>query len=355
MKGLILKLIAIIFVITIVVGAFIVGYYTKRCGVSETETTISNVVTPKPLEKYQIENLAKSRITKGEIEIIEVIEEEDEYTSYLFEFSHDPTLSYNSGFKKTTGQINIPQSEDDTKLQRYPAILMLRGYIDQERYETGDGTKNAAGYFAANGFITVAPDFLGYAGSDPEAGNIFESRFQTYTTALSLLKTLETKDKYTLNNKSLGYWDEENIFIWGHSNGGQIALTILEISKKDYPTTLWAPVSKNFPYSILYYTDESDDRGKLIRNELAKFEENYDVEKYSLANHLDWLNAPLQIHQGTADDAVPLDWTEDLTEKLDDLSLDFDYFTYPGADHNMRPAWNTVVSRDLSFFQANIK
>ncbi len=58
-----------------------------------------------------------------------------------------------------TGRLTIPVGEG-----KFPIILMLRGYVDQEIYETGIGTKNAANYFSANGYITVAPDFLGYAG-----------------------------------------------------------------------------------------------------------------------------------------------------------------------------------------------
>ena len=47
-----------------------------------------------------------------------------------------------------------------------------------------------------------------------EAGNIFETRFQTYVTALNLLSSVS----------SIGDWDRKNVFIWGHSNGGQVAL-----------------------------------------------------------------------------------------------------------------------------------
>ena len=83
--------------------------------------------------------------------------------------------------------------------------------------------------------------------------DVFEERFQTYTTAMNLLAGIEK-------------WERAGkIGIWGHSNGGQIALTVLEISQKEYPTVLWAPVSKPFPYSILYYTDEAEDRGKALR------------------------------------------------------------------------------------------
>jgi dipeptidyl aminopeptidase/acylaminoacyl peptidase len=276
-------------------------------------------VKPRPLEKYTLENLSKTNFEPSQL----TIEGEN-----LFSFKIDD--------KKVTGCINIPEGEGP-----FPLVVMFRGYVDQKTYNTCDGSKRAGEYFSDNGFITVAPDFLGYAGSDSEAANIFESRFQTHTTALTLLKSVHSLDK----------WDKKNLFIWGHSNGGQIALTVLETSKADYPTVLWAPVSKPFPYSILYYTDESDDRGKLIRTELAKFEEDYDVEMFSLTNYLDAIAAPIELHQGTVDDAIPVEWSDLLAKKLPDVK----YYKYPGADHNLNPSWNLAVARSLTFFQNHIK
>ena len=317
----------------------IIGWWIgQKADVREIKSSIS-LVKSKPLEKYTIENLAEAQVQEGKIVKKEVTEEKASFTSYLFSFEFNPSLE-GKEIKKTTGQVNIPAENGI-----FPIVVMLRGYVDQEIYKTGDGTKRSAEFFAKNGFITIAPDFLGYAGSNKEAENIFEARFQTYVAVLSLLKSLDQLDT----------WDSKNIFIWGHSNGGQIALIILEITGKNYPTTLWAPVSKPFPYSILYYTDESKDRGKLIRRELAKFEEAYDVELYSLDNFLDKIAAPLQIHQGTADDAVPIEWSNELKEKLEDKELDVIYYTYPGAGHDLRPSWNTVVSRDVSFFNKNSK
>lgn len=304
----------------------------------KSKENLVSVILPKPLEKYTIENLSKAKISFSRIEIGEVLKEDEKFTSYRFSFIFDPTL-IKGDQKKISGLINIPNSEG-----KFPVIVMFRGFVDQEIYKTGDGTKRAAEFFTNNGFITVAPDFLGYGNSDKEAENIFESRFQTYTTALTLINSV----------KSIIQWDNENIFLWGHSNGGQIALTLLEITGLSYPTALWAPVSKPFPYSILYYTDESPDKGKLIRKELSKFEADYDVEAYSLSNYLDKIRAPLQIHQGSADDAVPISWTNDLVAKLKKSAIDVKYFKYPGADHNLTPSWETVISRDLSYFKNNL-
>jgi len=132
-------------------------------------------------------------------------------------------------------------------------------------------------------------------------------------------------------------------------------LITLEITGGNYPTVLWAPVSKPFPYSVLYYTDESEDRGKLIRSELSKFERLYDVEKYSLTNYLDMINAPLQIHQGTNDDAVPVSWSNTLTSDLKSLNKRVEYIKHTEADHNMNPDWNNTAEQSLKYFIENTK
>lgn len=319
-------------IMLLVAGGLVIGFYIAPK--TTPESPISQI-KPRPLDKYTIDNLAKTNVPQTQIEIGEPLVKKEKFTSSLFSMSFDPSLSGKEK-KKVTGLINIPTTQGP-----FPLIVMFRGYVDQKLYKTGDGTRRAGEYFAQNGFMTIAPDFLGYGGSDAEAGSIFESRFQTYTTALVLLNSLN----------SIPDWDASNVFIWGHSNGGQIALTLLEITGKAIPTTLWAPVSKPFPYSILYYTDESDDRGKLIRRELSRFEETYDPDRYAIDLYYDRIKAPLTVHQGTNDDAVPKEWSDELTKKLEELEIDFDYFVYPGADHNLNPSWNTVVARDLAFFK----
>lgn len=350
---------AILVVILILELMFLAGYVTANIinKPKDPIVFIKNKEVERPLEKYSIESLSKTDVPSGTLEISDVLSNQENYTSYLFQFRFIPGID-NEIIKTTTGVINIPKSNNQNI--SYPIILMIRGYVDQKIYTSGIGTKNTANYFAENGFITIAPDFLGYAESDREAGNIFESRFQTYVTILSLLKSIEemknNRDQLTVNNvitdeqltaKLLNY---STINIWGHSNGGQIALTILEITGKDIPTVLWAPVSKPFPYSVLYYTDESKDRGKFIRTQLSKFEALYDVEKYSLTNYYDKISAPIQLHQGTSDDAVPANWSDTLNDELKSLDKNVVYIKHIGADHNMNPAWNEAVGQNIRFY-----
>lgn len=304
-----------------------------------SNTPVTKIFTKeKSLDKYTIENLSKREPVAAEIKIEETLKKDPKYTSYLFSFKTGSPLSGEAS-KKITGQLNIPNG-----VGLFPSVLMIRGYVDKEIYQTGIGTKKSAEVFAKNGFITIAPDFLGYAGSGPETNNVFEARFQTYTTVLDLFASLQSIEK----------WDGKNIFIWGHSNGGQIALTILEITGNDYPTTLWAPVSKPFPFSILAYTDEASDSGKYLRGQLAKFEQDYDTDLYSIHKYLNKINTPIQINQGTADISVPYWWSKEFVKNLKDLKKEVLLNLYPGADHNLLPFWNQAVASDLLFFKKHL-
>lgn len=287
--------------------------------------------TPKPLEQYQFESLKQRRGRSSEIKLEQVLKEEDKFTVHLFSFITQGG--------KVTGLAHMPKDKTNA-----PVIIMLRGYVDQAIYETGVGTQRAGQVFSENGFITLAPDFLGYGQSDMPPNDVWEERFLRLTTVIDLLVSLET----------LHEADLENVFIWGHSNGGMVALSVLEITGEEYPTTLWAPVSQFFPYDVLYYTNEFDDKGMALRKNLADFEKEYNVNKYSFDEYLEWIQAPMIIHQGTADQYIPMSWINNLVERLRKLEKDIVLYTYSKADHNMQGVWETVVQRDLQFFQDNL-
>lgn len=115
-----------------------------------------------------------------------------------------------------------------------------------------------------------------------------------------------------------------------------------------------------------------------MRKWIALFEADYDVFDFSLTQHLHLLHGPLQIHHGTNDDAALKFWSDEFTGKIeienqkraDELKkqatlsalidesrfqkIDVEYFVYPGANHNLQPGWQTVVERDLLFFQKHL-
>lgn len=289
---------------------------------------------PKPLLAFTFEALTQREYKGSQIEVNQTLDDEAEgYAAQLFSFYSDD--------KKVTGQINFPLTE---KSEQMPVIVLLRGWANQETYRTGSGTEKAAAVFAQNGYITLAPDFLGYGGSDNPEDDVWWERFNNPVIVLNLLASI----------KNLPQADPERVGIWAHSNGGQIALSALAISQQEIPITLWAPVSKPFPYSILYFTDTFDDEGKALRAQICRLEKDYDVTDYSLTNYLNQIKAPLQIHQGTADKSVPVSWSDEFAKKLEELEIVNNYFRHSGANHNLVGAWNEAIEQDLEFFKEKL-
>lgn len=357
-----------------------VGWWLAHSQETGQETLLSPLIPAgeKPLLAYTISALSQRPYQTSPIQVEKVLESTPDYTGYLF--------SYTTVGKRMTGLLNVPTQLDPSTV--VPTVVMLRGYVPPEIYQTGVGTRNAGRVLASHGFITIAPDFFGYGESDPEPSDTWQARFEKPLLVIELIKSLqaapimiETK-KLDINQVplSVALTDQTlnigKIGLWGHSNGGQIALTTLEILNTAIPTTLWAPVTAPFPYSILFFSDENLDEGKETRKWLSLFEREYDVFDFSLTQHLNRLHGPLQLHHGTADEAALQVWSDEFLDKVKqenqrrrqdearvatgaaqaspELSTDqieFTYYTYPGADHNLQPGWDTVVARDLEFFR----
>ncbi len=329
-----------IFIIGITLGFFITPLKNQLVSSStETELISPAAPTPKPLDKYSFNSLSAYTPASSPLILDEVMFEEPELTAYQGHFeTQNKTMSF---------QLMVPTTA--TPSAGFPIILMIRGFVDPSIYETGIGTQNAARYFAARGFVTISPDFLGYGTSDDPALDVMEARLEKPAQLLDLIASLPT----------LRFIDPLRFGIWGHSNGGQIALSLLEITNSPTPTVLWAPVTKPFPYSLLYYTDEYDDGGKALRKVIADFEKDYDVFDFSLDKYIDQLVGPIQLHQGGSDDAVPIEWSNEFVEAVNqtdepDKEPIIEYFTYEAADHNLRPNWNTVVERSYQFYKDNL-
>lgn len=299
-------------------------------------------VAKTPLYSYAYDTMKKRAFETQEMSFDKPIDETSEYETRMFYFQVEG--------KKVSGLAHIPKTEGD-----HPVIVMVRGFVDPAIYKPGVGTMRVAQELAKKGYITLAPDFLGYGESEMPGILPLQDRFQTYPTVIQLFKNIKhlniSFQDAAMDTKA----DQEKIGIWAHSNGGQIALSVLEMTGAEYPTVLWAPVSKPFPYSVLYFTDEFEDDGRALRRVIYQFEEVYDIQRFSLTNYFDEIKAPLQLHQGGLDDAVPKRWSDQLYDKLKAKEKDIEYFTYPEADHNMQPDWSTATLRSISFFDEKLK
>lgn len=324
-------------------GWYFFTYGTDHALLSPVAREEEQVQKENPYQKYSFQSLKNRQFTPSPIKLDRPISESENTITQVFYFKSDG--------KRVSGVMNIPK-----KAGSYPILIMLRGFVEREIYTPGIGTNRGAEFYADNGFITLSPDFLGYGESDLDSFDSLESRFETYTTVLNLFASLKSLNGGISASYSGVLAEDEKVGVWAHSNGGHIALSVLAISGAKYPTILWAPVSKPFPYSILYFTDEFDDEGKALRRVVADFERENDVFDYSPTRYYEWIQAPLQIHQGTLDDAVPVVWSDELYKRISELEKEVDYFTYDGADHNLAGgAWSIAMRRGLIFLQENLK
>lgn len=360
-------ILAAIFFGLIVVMSFYLGYYyhahTQAIPMSTGATPNSEPL--KPLLAYTLPALKAKVAPPHTIHLEKVLSHHQQAVSVLFFFEAEG--------KKISGLANFPLSDTVTG-----AILMLRGWAPQKNYQSGTGSKNAALVFAQNQMLTFAPDFLGYGESDEPPADVLQARFEKPWQIKQLISDLHSGEI----NCSDSIMQESSspiltnictqkklpqrlpLGMWAHSNGGQIALSTLEIADIPIPTTLWAPVSVGFPYNILFFTDEEADEGKASRRFIANFEKDYDSDLFSHSQNLALLpdGLPLQIHHGSGDEAALIAWSDELMEKLKNLNQEktppqqwqLTYYRYPGANHNLQPNWQQVIERDLAFFRQHL-
>lgn len=241
-------------------------------------------------------------------------------------------------------------------------VIMLRGYQRPVGYYTGRGTENPARVYLENGWAVIAPDFFGYGSSSPIPSPHFLHQFYSTINAVELYKSLE--QPVFIFNAAISAADRitlpaafEKIVLWGHSNGGQVALHFLQIIQKPIATVLWAPVSADFP----------DSAGRFGYGEAwaERFRRDYPASDFSLIARLDKIadGTPILLEQGDRDTVVPKAWSDAFSQAVEAENLrrqrtnrgliNLRYIVYEGADHNLNPFWNTVLPGNVMFWQTH--
>jgi len=304
------------------------------------------------LAQYNFENLKKRENKSSKIEKVgkalvveearkELIKRGDlKGKTFNFETS---AITFESNRKKISGMMNVPDFAKASS-RRSPAIIMIRGFAEAEGYFVGSGSWKMADELARNGFVTISLDFLGFGLSDQESTDILEARFEKPVSVLDLIESV----------KNLDFVNPEKIGIWAHSNGGQIAISVLEITGKNYPTVLWAPMTNPFPKSVLETIDEESESGQIVKNRIEEFEKEYDSKLYSIDNFYNDIQAPVLIHQGTTDEWCKVSWQKDLQNKLKKIGKEVTLDIREDNDHNLKQSWDDVAKMDIEFFREKL-
>ena len=67
------------------------------------------------------------------------------------------------------------------------------------------------------------------------------------------------------------------------------------------------------------------------------------------------ITAPILNHHGTADESVPLWWSDELEGWLNEEGVENTYHIYEGEKHEFGPAWTLVMQRTVEFFDEILK
>ena len=273
----------------------------------------------------------------SDIKIEETLSPGSNYSRYI--------ASYQSDGNKIFGLLTVPSTTGQEN--GYPVIVFLHGYIAPSVYRTTERYVAYQDGLARNGFITYKIDLRGHGDSEGEAvnGHFSESYVVDTLNAISSLKKYSSADA-------------GNIGVWGHSNGGEIGLRVMAVSKEVKAGVFWAGVvgstkgmleTYNGKISFLNITRSTPD---LIKQNGLPSE---NPEFWNLVDpyfFLEDIDGAIQLHHGTGDDSVPIETSVELKNAMEEAGKTIEYYEYSGADHNLGgSAFGPAMQRSVEFFK----
>ncbi len=250
-------------------------------------------------------------------------------------------ITYGSGDLTMSGVMNVPQ--EPPPLGGFPLLILNHGLIAPSIYTTGRGSKREQDFFARRGYVTIHPDYRGHASSSP-ATTLHHDFYVGYTQDVEALLD-------AIVQSAPSYIDPKRIGMWGHSMGGGIAARVMVLRPEVRAFVLFAPIS----------ADVEDNFYELSPEEIEWLHTTYGAAGdpiYRAMSPIEYFNdvaAPVQIHHGTADTAVPLSFSEKIYETLKRFKKPVEFFVYPGEKHEFIDNWPMAAARALQFFDKYVK
>lgn len=264
-------------------------------------------------------------------------------------------VSYLSEGLKIYALLTVPNGPKPAS--GWPVIVFNHGYIPPEVYRTTERYIAYVDGFARSGYIVLRPDYRGHASSEGEATGSYGS--PDYT--IDVLNAVASIKRYADA-------DPNRIGMWGHSMGGYITLRSMVITKDVKVGVIWAGVVADHP-NMMYNWRRSQpwtpppsmpNRARRWREELLEKygtpEENPEFWASISANtYVADVSGPIQLHHGTADADVPVEFSTMLEEQLKAAGKPVEYYIYEGDNHNLSVNFNTAMQRSIAFFDAHLK
>jgi dipeptidyl aminopeptidase/acylaminoacyl peptidase len=301
--------------------------------------------TTVPDHPLAITSLRKGTYPGSDIVIEETLPPGSNYDRYI--------ASYKSEGLKIYALLTVPQGEKPKT--GWPVIIFNHGFIPPAEYRTTERYIAYTDAFSRNGYILFRSDYRGHGSSEGTAAGGYGSNDYT----IDVLNAVSSMKKY----KDA---DPDRIGMWGHSMGGFVTLRNMVINKDVKAGVIWAGVVASYPDLVNNWRRVSPpasmpgNRFRGWRQSLVTAYGTPDVNpafwnSISANSYLSDISGPVQIHHGTADPSVPVEFSQKLETQLKQAGKTAELYTYPGDDHNISSYFNTAISRSVGFFDTYLK
>jgi dipeptidyl aminopeptidase/acylaminoacyl peptidase len=199
--------------------------------------------------------------------------------------------------------------------------------VDPATYQTLDYTTSALDILTQAGYIVIHPNLRGYPPSD-DGDNLF--RVGMAVDVLNLLALIKSASG---PSKLFATAAPENIGLWAHSMGGNVALRVLTVSSDVKAAVLFASMSGDEQKNAEMLSDSSL-RGPTSPIELATSPTI--LEGISPRYYYSYITAPVQLQHGVVDQTVPVAWAEETCAALTTAGVNTECIYYPTEDHTFR-------------------
>ena len=307
--------------------------------------TATPTVTPTPTPHPLTMQAMRSREYSGSDIIIEqTLDPGSNYYRYI--------ASYLSDGLKIYGLLTVPYAAAPEG--GWPAIVFNHGFIPPDEYRTTERYVAYVNALATNGYVVYKIDYRGHGDSEGEATGGYSS--PAYT--VDVLNAVSSLQRFPgVNPEKMG--------MWGHSMGGHLTLRAMVTVKSIKVGVIWAGVVGSYQDMMTIWRRNRPlptISGRLSRlgQELTDTYGSWDVNpdfwaSISPIDNLADISGPLQLHHGTADEDVPLAFSESLYQAMQKAGKEVEFYTYPNNDHNISQAFSTAMQRTVEFFDRFLK
>jgi uncharacterized protein len=310
---------------------------------SARPTVVAPTPTPVPVVPLSIDYMRQQDYPGSDLSIDQTLPSGVNYHRYI--------ASYLSDGLKIFGLLTVPASPRPAT--GWPVVIFNHGYIPPAQYRTTERYVAYVDAFARHGYIVFKSDYRGHGSSDGQASSAYGS--PDY--AVDVLNAVATLKRFPEA-------DPDRIGMWGHSMGGNITLRALVINHDIKVAVIWAGVVASYRDLLEnWHPPPGSGPPPSVRSWRQAFitrfgtpEENPAFwDSISPTAYLGDVTAPIQLDHGTADEEVPLAFSQTLADELRTAGKTVEFFTYPGDNHNISNSFGLAMQRSVAFFDRYLK